>query len=90
MALSCVVFLAHGAFAADRDKVKAFLTVTGFDVALGGDQSSQTLLLMRLFDILVPLAFSGIAIWLIASYPITEKVAADVRRELEQRRGTVT
>lgn len=34
MALSCVVFLAHGAFAADRDKVKAFLTVTGFDVAL--------------------------------------------------------
>ncbi len=66
------------------------LNVTGFDVALGGDQSAQTLLLMRIFDILVPLASSAIAIWLIFSYPITEKVAAEVRRKLEQRRGAVT
>jgi GPH family glycoside/pentoside/hexuronide:cation symporter len=66
------------------------LNATGFDVALGGDQSEQTLLCMRLFDIIVPMAFSGIAIWLIASYPITEQVAAEVRRELEQRRGALT
>jgi glycoside/pentoside/hexuronide:cation symporter, GPH family len=65
------------------------LNATGFDVALGGDQASQTLFLMRLFDVLVPLIFSAVAIWLIASYPITEKVATEVRRELESRRGAV-
>lgn len=63
------------------------LNATGFDVALGGDQASQTLFLMRMFDVLVPIIFSGVAIWLIASYPITEQVAADVRRKLELRRG---
>ena len=66
------------------------LNATGFDVALGGDQSEQTLLMMRLFDIAVPLAFSAIAIWLIASYPSTEKVAGEVRQSLEARRGSLS
>lgn len=65
------------------------LNATGFDVALGGDQSGQTLLLMRVFDILIPLVSSGIAIWLIASYPITEQLAAEVRSKLEARRGAI-
>lgn len=65
------------------------LNATGFDVALGGDQASQTLYLMRIFDILIPLVSSAVAIWLIASYPITEKFAADIRQKLELRRGTV-
>jgi GPH family glycoside/pentoside/hexuronide:cation symporter len=66
------------------------LNLTGFDVALGGDQSAQTLLLMRIFDVCLPVVSSLIAIWLIASYPITEEVANDVRRKLEERRGAVT
>ena len=66
------------------------LNATGFDVALGGDQSSHTLFLMRIFDILVPLVSSVVAIWLIATYPITEQVAAEVRNKLEARRGTVS
>jgi len=66
------------------------LNATGFDVALGGDQTEQTLLLMRFFDIVIPILFSAVAIWLIASYPITEKVAAEVRQALEDRRGTVS
>ena len=66
------------------------LNATGFDVALGGEQSSQTLIYMRLFDVLVPVVSSAVAIWLIASYPITEKVAANVRDELERRRGKVS
>ncbi len=63
------------------------LNATGFDVALGGDQAAQTILLMRLFDVAVPVATSAIAIWLIASYPITEEKAHEVRLALEQRRG---
>jgi GPH family glycoside/pentoside/hexuronide:cation symporter len=63
------------------------LNLTGFDVNLGGAQSDSTLLLMRVFDITVPLVGSGIAIWLIAAYPITEERAHEVRAALEQRRG---
>ena len=63
------------------------LNMTGFDVALNGDQADSTLLMMRLFDILVPLVSSAVAIWLIATYPITESVAGEVRQKLEARRG---
>jgi glycoside/pentoside/hexuronide:cation symporter, GPH family len=64
------------------------LNATGFDVALGGQQTSQTLVLMRLCDVLVPFLTSGLALWVIASYSITEEKAHEVRKELERRRGT--
>lgn len=63
------------------------LNGTGFDVALGGDQTQSTILLMRIFDIAIPLVASGIAIWMVATYPITEQKAHEVRMELERRRG---
>nr|WP_202969130.1 MFS transporter [Gemmatimonas phototrophica] len=62
------------------------LNATGFDVALGSQQTSQALFLLRLSDVLVPFITSGIAIWTIAGYPITEEKAHDVRRALEARR----
>ena len=64
------------------------LNATGFDVALGGDQTASTILLMRLFDIAIPLAASAVAIWMVATYPITEQKAYEVRMELERRRGS--
>ena len=64
------------------------LNATGFDVALGGQQASRTLILMRLCDVLVPFITSGIALWVIASYSITEEKAHEVRKELERRRGS--
>ncbi len=63
------------------------LNVTGFDVSFGGEQSAQTIVYMRLFDAFVPCIASGIAIWAIATYSITEEKAHDVRHQLEQRRG---
>jgi GPH family glycoside/pentoside/hexuronide:cation symporter len=65
------------------------LNATGFDVSLGGAQAASTIYLMRVFDIAVPLVGSGIAIWLIATYPITEEKAHEVREALEQRRGKI-
>ena len=44
--------------------------------------------LLRLFDAFVPAAASGIAIWAIAAYSITEEKAHETRTELERRRGT--
>ncbi len=64
------------------------LNATGFDVALGGHQAEATLTLMRLCDAFIPLAASGVAIWAIATYPLTEEKARQVRTTLEARRGT--
>lgn len=64
------------------------LNATGFDVALGTEQTDNTLFLMRIFDIFVPVVASMIAIWAVASYTITEEKAHDIRMQLEERRGT--
>jgi len=65
------------------------LNATGFDVALEGNQTDHAITMMRLFDAFVPFVASGIAIWMIATYSITEERAYEVRLELERRRGTV-
>jgi GPH family glycoside/pentoside/hexuronide:cation symporter len=64
------------------------LNATGFDVGLGGSQTSRTITLMRLCDAFIPMLTSGLAIWAIATYPITEAAAHEVRAKLEARRGT--
>ena len=64
------------------------LNATGFNVDFGGDQPAETITMMRMFDAFIPCLASGIAIWAIASYSITEEKAHDVRMELEARRGT--
>jgi len=63
------------------------LEATGFDVALEGNQSSDTIFLLRLFDAGFPLITSAVAIWAIATFPVTEEKAHQVRLELEKRRG---
>lgn len=63
------------------------LKASGFDVALAGDQSARTLLLLRVFDVSIPAATSAIAILIMATYTITEARAHEIRIELERRRG---
>jgi GPH family glycoside/pentoside/hexuronide:cation symporter len=65
------------------------LVWTGFDVELGGNQTAEAITLMRLCDAIIPCVASGIAIWSIASYSITEEKAHEVRMQLEARRGSV-
>lgn len=63
------------------------LNATGFDVALEGNQTEHAILMMRVFDAFVPMLASGVAIWAIASFSITEERAHEVRELLEKRRG---
>lgn len=63
------------------------LNVSGFDVELTTGQSEHTLLLLRLFDVGVPLISSAIALWIVSKYEITEARAHEIREVLEQRRG---
>jgi GPH family glycoside/pentoside/hexuronide:cation symporter len=65
------------------------LNATGFDVDLMGAQSDDTIFLMRFFDVVVPIVTSLLAMWAIASFPITEQKAHEVRKALEKRRGAV-
>jgi GPH family glycoside/pentoside/hexuronide:cation symporter len=64
------------------------LEATGFDVALGGGQPGRTITLLRLCDAFIPFVASGVAIWAIWAYPVTEEAAHAVRQQLEARRGT--
>jgi len=63
------------------------LNATGFDVALEGNQTARAITLMRLCDAGIPAVLSLIAIWAVATFPITEQVAYEVRAKLELRRG---
>jgi GPH family glycoside/pentoside/hexuronide:cation symporter len=63
------------------------LNASGFDEALGSNQSETTLFLLRVFDVGVPIITSAIAIFIIATCKLTEKRVYEIRGELEQRRG---
>ncbi|HET8734475.1 MAG TPA: MFS transporter [Anaeromyxobacteraceae bacterium] len=62
------------------------LNATGFDVELGGAQTSRTFFLMRVFDVVVPAVAAALSIALVASYKITEARAHEIREETERRR----
>jgi GPH family glycoside/pentoside/hexuronide:cation symporter len=63
------------------------LNATGFNVDMGGAQTSNTFLLMRIFDVLIPAAAAGLSIWAVASFKITEERSFEIRRELDARRN---
>lgn len=63
------------------------LASTGFDEALGGAQSQDTLLWLRIFDVSIPVLFYLAAIWLIATLDVSREHAEKVRAILEARRG---
>jgi GPH family glycoside/pentoside/hexuronide:cation symporter len=63
------------------------LNVTGFNIALGANQSPKTLLYMRFCDIGIPIVASLAAIFIIMSFDISEAKACDIRAQVERRRG---
>ena len=62
------------------------LVWTGFNVELGANQSAQSLLYMRLCYIGIPILTTLIAIYIIATFDISEDRAYDIRRQVERRR----
>jgi GPH family glycoside/pentoside/hexuronide:cation symporter len=63
------------------------LNATGFNVAMGGAQTSDTFLMMRIFDVLIPATAAGLSIWAVASFKITEEKSFEIRKELDARRA---
>ena len=50
-------------------------------------QSDQTMLCLRVFDVVIPIVTSTIALIIMSTYEITEDKARKTRQLLEQRRG---
>ncbi len=65
------------------------LVGVGFHAELGPAQSPATLFWMRVWFSFVPSLSALPALFLVFRFPITERMAFDVRRQLEERRGRV-
>lgn len=65
------------------------LARTGFDATLGGAQSPQTIFTIRFLLAAVPVAGLVVAFVLLARLGLTQQRMAEVRTELEARRGLV-
>ena len=65
------------------------LQSTGFDAKLGGVQSPETVLWIRILFAGIPVTALLIALVLIQFYPLTTERMRDIRAQLELRRGTI-
>lgn len=65
------------------------LAVTGFDQSMGADQPESALLSMRFYFAVIPVGFLAISIVVMRYYSLSAEVLANMRAELEQRRGKV-
>lgn len=65
------------------------LQFSGFDVALKGNQTPETLQTMRICFAVIPAFFSLLAIFLLARYRLTPERMAEIRTILESRRAAV-
>jgi len=66
------------------------LNATGFQVEMGGAQTSRTFLLMRIFDVIIPATAAALSIWAVASFKISEEKSYEIRQELLARRKNNT
>ena len=65
------------------------LSATGFDAALGGDQTPHTLFMIRFLLAAVPIAGILLALVMIYYFPLTPAKMVEIRTKLEERRGKV-
>ncbi len=63
------------------------LNWTGFNIGLGIGQSAETLFWMRICDVGIPIITTLVAIYIIATFDISEDKAYEIRKQLEAKRG---
>ena len=63
------------------------LNLVGFDSALGGDQAVGVTTKIRLVLVVVPALSSIVSLYLLSRYNLNRQRAAEIRAELENRRG---
>jgi GPH family glycoside/pentoside/hexuronide:cation symporter len=63
------------------------LNWTGFNIALGIGQTGHALFFMRVFDVGIPIVTTLVAIYIIATFEVSEEKAYEIRKQLEAKRG---
>jgi glycoside/pentoside/hexuronide:cation symporter, GPH family len=63
------------------------LNATGFLQELGANQPANTLFLMRIFEVGLPIVTYALAIGVMLAYDLTPERVGEIRQELEKRRG---
>ncbi len=64
------------------------LQAIGFDGGLA-TQSEETLINLRIADIVFPVVTAGLAMWVMWRYSLSEQRAKDIKTQLEERRGKI-
>lgn len=65
------------------------LNASGFDVALEGAQTTETLFWLRVYDVATPVITSLIAMLALMSFEISPAKAREIRTQIEQRRASL-
>lgn len=65
------------------------LSATGFDATLGGNQTEHSLFMIRFLLAAVPIAGICVGLAMIYIFPLTPQKMAEIRTQLEARRGKV-
>jgi GPH family glycoside/pentoside/hexuronide:cation symporter len=65
------------------------LSATGFDQALGANQTPHAIFSIRLYLAAIPIAGLVLSLVLLARFPLTQEKMAEIRTQLEARRGKV-
>ncbi len=62
------------------------LKLVGFDQS-AATQTAETIMNLRIADIVIPAATAALAIWVMNSYDLSEEKAIDIQKQLVERRG---
>ncbi len=62
---------------------------TGFDAALGGNQTEHAIFMIRILLASIPVIGLVVALMFLIRFPLTQQKMAEIRQKLEARRGTV-
>lgn len=86
---SCTSWIMRAGQALGNGASGWILSYTGFNAALGGAQTDHALFMMRFFLMVIPIIGLVLAIMALSRFPLTQERMAEIRAQLEARRGKV-
>jgi len=86
---ACVSWISKVGMACGAGCSFFILEWVGYDSKLGGNQTEHTLFMIRILLAIIPVVGLIIALFALARYPLTQQKMAEIRQQLEARRGKV-
>lgn len=86
---SCTSWMMRAGQALGNGASGWILSATGFNATLGGEQTPHALFMMRFFLLAIPVVGLVLAMIALSRFPLTQEKMAEIRQQLEARRGKV-